>query len=169
MQRLILMRHGEAERPSPALEDFDRALDDEGRDESRSIGRALAKAGLGPDLIIASAARRTAQTAETVAEAFPGVTIETDNSLYLAGPSRLAQAIQDAAPRAAALLLVGHNPGIHQYVLQLARQGGAPQTSSRSPLERFATGTAAVFVLRPDHGPAFERLFVARDYRTKGA
>ena len=169
MQRLILMRHGEAERPSTVLEDFDRALDDEGRDESRSIGRALAKAGLGPDLIVASAARRTAQTAEAVAEAFPDVTIETDNSLYLAGPSRLAQAIQDAAPRAGALLLVGHNPGIHQYVLQLARQARAPQTSGRSPLERFPTGTAAVFTLRPDQGPAFERLFLARDYRADGA
>ena len=169
MQRLILMRHGEAERPSTVLEDFDRALDDEGRDESRSIGRALAKAGLGPDLIVASAARRTAQTAEAVAEAFPDVTIETDNSLYLAGPSRLAQAIQDAAPRAGALLLVGHNPGIHQYVLQLARQARAPQTSGRSPLERFPTGTAAVFTLRPDQAPAFERLFLARDYRADGA
>ena len=39
MMRLILMRHGEAERPHPGLEDFDRALDDDGRAECRRIAR----------------------------------------------------------------------------------------------------------------------------------
>ena len=165
MQRLILMRHGEAERPSSALKDFDRALDADGREESRRIGRALAKAGLGPDLIIVSGAKRTFQTGEAVAEAFPAATLEADDSLYEASPTRLAEAARDAAPRATALMLIGHNPSIHLYVLQLARQAGASDGGSRSPFESFPTGSAAVFAMRPDRRPAFERLFLARDYR----
>ena len=166
MQRLILMRHGEAERPAPALKDFDRALDAEGREESRRIGRALAKAGLGPDLILVSGARRTAQTGEAVAEAFAGVTVEADDGLYEASPARLAEAVRDAAPRATALMLIGHNPSIHLYALQLARQAGASTSGVRSPFDSFPTGTAAVFALQPERRPAFERLFLARDYRT---
>ena len=59
MRRLILMRHGEAERPHAGVDDFDRSLDEAGRAESRRMGRALAEAGLAPDLALVSAARRT--------------------------------------------------------------------------------------------------------------
>ncbi len=166
MQRLILMRHGEAERPSAGLEDFDRALDADGRQESRQVADALATAGLGPDLILVSGARRTVGTGEVVAEAFAGARIESDDALYAAGPSRLAQAVRDAAPRAKALMLIGHNPGIHQYALQLARLAGASARETKPLFDRFPTATAAVFSLRSDGKPVFERLFLARDYRS---
>ena len=78
MQRLILMRHGEAERPHPGLEDFDRALDEEGRAESRRMGKALSEAGLQPDLALVSAARRTLETWATTAA---GALVETPQHL----------------------------------------------------------------------------------------
>jgi phosphohistidine phosphatase len=165
MERLILMRHGEAERPQPGLEDFDRALDAEGRSESRLMGRVLAKAGIVPDLALVSASRRTLETWKAVAEGFPGtIAVVEDQGLYAASASRLAVAVADAAARGRTIILVGHNPGIHQYGVHLAKQAGASDKAVRPLYERFPTGSLAVFAMGGP-APEFERLFLVRDYR----
>ena len=167
MRHLILMRHGDAERQSAGLGDFERALTPEGRAESRSIGQALATAGLAPDLALISSARRTAETWKAVAEAFPKTAVLEDRSLYGASAVRLAAAAQDAAPRANVLIIVGHNPGIHQYAIHLAIQAGASDAAAAPLFERFPTGSTAVFGYDADGRPTFERLFLAKDYRGK--
>ncbi len=165
MERMIIMRHGEAQRPAPGLEDFERALDALGRAESRGIGKALAEAGLAPDLGLVSGALRTQETWRCAAEAFPGAKVLIDDSLYAASASRLAAAVKDAAPQGRTLMLVGHNPGIHQYAVHLARQAGASARDAAPLFDRFPTGTAAVFAVGPGGEPVFERLFLAKHYR----
>ena len=161
MRRLILMRHGEAERPHPGLEDFDRALDDEGRHESRRMGKALAEAGFAPDLALVSAARRTVETWTETAAAFPGdIAVEQSRALYVASAAALSMAVTEAAPRAETIMLVGHNPGIHQYAAHLAQRDGGGRR-----LDRFPTGSAAVFAIDEDGQPRLERTLMARDLR----
>ena len=160
MRRLILMRHGEAERPHPGLDDFDRSLDDEGRAESRRMGRALAEAGFAPDLALVSAARRTLETWAGVAAAFAGdIAMEQRRGLYSASPVTLSVSVDEAASRAQAIMLVGHNPGIQQYAAHLAQQAGAPR------IDRFATGSAAGFAFGEDGQPRLEAMMLARDFR----
>jgi phosphohistidine phosphatase len=165
MERLILMRHGDAESPAPGLDDAERALTAEGRAESRAVGRALADAGFEPDLALVSAARRAAQTWDAAAEAFPGARARLDGSLYAATSTRLAAAVREAAADGRTLMLVGHNPGIHQLAVHLARQAGASARQVRPLYDRFPTGSAAVFAVGGAGEPSFERLFLARDYR----
>ena len=167
LERLILMRHGEAERPAPGLQDVDRGLDLEGRTESRAVGAALAAAGAIPDLGLVSAARRTLETWRCAAESFPAALLEQDPSLYAASAARIGAAVGAAAGRARTLMLVGHNPGIHQYAIHLARQGGASASTAGVLFERFPTGTAALFSVRTDGPPTLERVFLARDHRKK--
>ena len=167
MQRLILMRHGEAERQVPGLGDFDRGLTAEGRTEARLVGKALAKAGMSPDLALVSPARRALETWRAAAEAFPGAREQPDASLYAASAVRLAAAVRDAAPGGEVVMLVGHNPGIHQYAIHLAIQAGATEARAKPLFERFPTATAAVFAIDPSGRPAFERLLLARDLRDK--
>ena len=159
MRRLILMRHGEAERPTAGGEDVDRALDAEGRAESRRMGRALAEAGFEPDLALVSSAQRTVQTWQAAAEAFAkAVDAQFDRRLYAAGAAQIAQVVAEAAERGKAVMVVGHNPGIHEYAIHLARQAG----ETEGPLfERFPTGSAVVFAIGRHGKPAFERLFLA--------
>ena len=160
MRRLILMRHGEAERPHAGLEDFDRALDEEGRAESRRMGQALAKAGFTPDLALVSASRRTLETWAGAASAFSGdIAVEQRRGLYAASVATLSASVAEASGRADAIMLVGHNPGIHQYAAHLALQAGAPA------LDRFPTGSAAVFGFDDDGAPRLERALMARDLR----
>lgn len=169
MERLILMRHGDAERPEPGTQDFDRGLTSEGRAESRAVGRALADAGFAPDLALVSGARRTAETWREAADAFAGATAEPDESLYAASSARLAAAARAAGSRARTLMVIGHNPGIHQFALHLAHQSGATPEQTRPLYERFPTGSAAVFRIGEDARPAFERLFLAKTFRKAGA
>lgn len=167
MQRLILMRHGEAERQAPGLGDFDRGLTADGRTESRLIGKALAKAGLSPDLALVSPARRALETWQAAAEAFPRATERQDPSLYAASAVRLAAVVRDAAPAGDIVMMVGHNPGIHQYAIHLAIQAGATEARAKPLFERFPTATAAVFAMDPAGRPAFERLLLVRDLKDK--
>jgi phosphohistidine phosphatase len=167
MQRLILMRHGDAHRQASGQEDFDRSLTDEGRSESRLIGKALAKAGLAPDQALVSSARRATETWKAAAEAFPKARITEDRSLYAAGAGRLAAAVAEAAGTAKVLMIVGHNPGIHQYAIHLAMQAGASEQATRPLYERFPTGSAVVFAFDADGVASFERLFLARDVRDR--
>ena len=50
MQRLILMRHGKAERASVGGDDARRRLTERGAADSRLMGKLLADEGLAPDL-----------------------------------------------------------------------------------------------------------------------
>ena len=162
MRRLILMRHGEAERPHPGLQDFDRSLDEEGRAESRRMGLALAEACYVPDLALVSAARRTLETWAGAAAAFPDdVAVEQSRRLYAASAVSLSMAVSEAAAKAQVVMVVGHNPGVHQFAMHLAQQAGAPR------IERFPTGSAAVFAFGPDGQPSFEQALMARDLRDR--
>lgn len=168
MERLILMRHGEAERPAPGLEDFDRALDAEGRAESRLIGQLMAEAGLRPDLVLLSPARRTMETWKSVAEAFPEtIDVLEDRSLYAASASRMAAAARLVAPRGRTLMMVGHNPGIHQYAIHLAKQADVGKAEAGVLYDRFPTGSVAVFRFSGQGKPSFERLLLVRDHRDR--
>jgi phosphohistidine phosphatase len=52
MQRLILMRHADAERASGSGRDQDRTLSPRGRADALAMGRALATRGARPDLAL---------------------------------------------------------------------------------------------------------------------
>ena len=140
MQRLLLFRHAKAERTSPTGEDFDRPLDARGREEALLMGRVLLEAGLKPDLALVSAARRAIQTWEAAATAFPAARVDLVRNLFLADPDTLLEAAEAASDRAETLMLVAHNPGLHELALQLARGQADPR------LDRgFPTGAVAVF------------------------
>ena len=71
MRRLLLLRHGKADRHS-AGGDRERPLTRRGEDDSRRMGAFLREAGMTPDLAVASNARRAKQTMELALQAFPG-------------------------------------------------------------------------------------------------
>jgi phosphohistidine phosphatase len=143
MQRLILVRHAKAEKSSPTGEDFDRPLAPDGRDEALETGRRLAAAGYAPDLGLVSAARRTIQTWETAATAFPRARVEIVRNLFNADADALLQAAEGVAERADTIAVVAHNPGVGELA---ARLGGGDLRLNRG----FPTGAAAVFEVDGD-------------------
>lgn len=124
MRRLILLRHATAEGSAPGG-DIDRNLTASGREDARRMGEALAAMGVRPDLALVSPAARARQTWDAVHDAFGDVEVELDPTLYSAGLSGLRQAVEAAGTRCETLIVVGHNPGLHQLAVDLLLEGSA--------------------------------------------
>ena len=120
-KRLTLVRHANAEQDSD-VRDFERPLSRKGQNEALEMARRFQERGLVPDLILASAATRTRETAETFAKVL-GVAarlLQADDALYLAEGEYILSAIKAVGPRVNHLMVIGHNPGISAAAISLA-------------------------------------------------
>ena len=163
MDRLILMRHGKAEPHAASGGDFERALAPRGQNDAALMGRVLAKAGLSPDLALVSSARRTRETWEAAAPAFPKARSETRRDLYHAEVQDVLAAIRDEAPDTGTVMVVGHNPGLHELALRMALGGPLDPAKLAQLRGKFPTSTAAVFSIDADGAPTLSHLFYASE------
>lgn len=113
-RHLMVIRHASAGADRGPRGDFDRALDERGRTEARSLGRRLVELGHRPEWMVASGAVRARQTAETLAAelGLPSDRIELFDDLYLAGVPTLLEFVHGLDPGRRNVALVGHNHGI---------------------------------------------------------
>ncbi len=162
MQRLILLRHGKAESASSSGDDFERALTDRGRRDSALMGRVLSDMGLTPDMALVSTARRAQETWAEAAFAFPAARAQALRPLYLASLRQLEQAVAAARDEVAVLLIVGHNPGLHEFALAHLRGPASPARTRM--VESFPTAAAAVFSVAADGELDFDTLLLPRDH-----
>jgi phosphohistidine phosphatase len=130
MRRLMLLRHAKTEADAPSGSDQDRRLDERGLRDAAEIGGWMAAHPLFPDAVRVSPAVRSVQTWDIIWEAMKGVTprpdVRQEPSLYGADPAVLLQVVHAAAKSGPErLLLVGHNPGMHEAAFMLAGHGNA--------------------------------------------
>ena len=123
MRRLMLLRHAKTERAEPGERDRDRKLMKRGRADAPVIGAYLAHHGLVPDLAMVSPTARTKETWSLIVPCFaePPAMI-TDDRIYNATVEKLIGVIGEAR-KAQTLLVVGHNPGLHELAVQLIASG----------------------------------------------
>ena len=124
MRRLILFRHAKAERSEPGMEDHARALVERGRKDAAKIGAYMNAHALIPDRVIMSPAVRTQETWKIAAAAFrpaPGAMMA--EQLYDATPLAIFAVIKQAPAAAHTLLVIGHNPGLHEVAAMLIASG----------------------------------------------
>jgi phosphohistidine phosphatase SixA len=115
MRELILLRHAETEELCSGESDRDRRLTEHGQAEAVEAGKWLADHKLAIDRVLCSPATRAQQTAKL---AFPDQKITDAPEIYDATPGTLFTLI-DQHQDATTLVLVGHNPGIEQFVALL--------------------------------------------------
>jgi phosphohistidine phosphatase len=123
MRRLLLLRHAKTERAEPGQRDRDRKLTKRGRDDAAVIGAYMARHGLSPDLALVSPATRARETWALAAPAFakaPRLVIEA--RIYNATTEALFEIVSEARG-AHCLVVVGHNPGLHDVAVQLIASG----------------------------------------------
>ncbi|MBR2439163.1 MAG: hypothetical protein IKB25_03125 [Lentisphaeria bacterium] len=123
---LIIIRHGKAESFGIVAEDYARTLVPDGVKEAKYTGTALRKAGLVPDLYLASAAPRAFYTLRFIAlelGADPESVIG-DKELYSARKETLLQTIRNFPEEVACAALCGHNPEISDLIPLLAEDTG---------------------------------------------
>jgi phosphohistidine phosphatase len=151
--RLYLLRHARAAWALPRERDFDRALDATGLAEARDVALQARAAGLLPERIVSSPARRCAETTATFLEIFGNLGASYDERLYSSGPDAYVANIRRY--RAAdSLMLVGHNPMVESLAILLARQG---DIAAMLPHGYPTAGLLALDFHRPVTGPLKHR------------
>jgi phosphohistidine phosphatase len=120
MHRLHLLRHAKSG-ADDSIDDRDRPLSRRGRDAASRVAESL-PAALGPiDLVLCSTALRTRETAASVLAGFaapPRILFE--DVLYLAAPAVLMRRLRQLDEGCGAVLVIGHNPGLHDLAASLA-------------------------------------------------
>ena len=148
MRRLMLLRHAKTENDAPSGRDKDRRLDKRGRGDAAEIGAWIGRHPPFPDSVLVSPAIRAHQTWEIAWKAMkdlvPEPQVELIPDLYGADPSQLLQTIREASDAdPLRLMLVGHNPGMHELALALAGSGDA--AGRRALADNLPTSGLAVF------------------------
>jgi phosphohistidine phosphatase len=147
VKTLTILRHAKSDWGDSKLDDFDRPLNDRGWKAARRIGSELKHRGIEFDLVIASPAARVRETLDGVTEKLkPNVEIRFEPRMYLASVEDLLEIVRRLPESVRAPLLVGHNPGIHQLVLDLTRAG----SERNKVVHKFPTATLARIGLPAD-------------------
>lgn len=160
MQRLILLRHGKAERESLSGDDHARRLTPRGRKDAREAGQRLTEMGFAPDLALVSDAARTRETWEALKPVCEACEVRVDEGLYHAEAQTVLDRVREVAPKAGTVLVIGHNPGLHELVLRLLIEGGASSDLLNAARSRFPTSAAAVFLFDGQGRPVYDGLMM---------
>ena len=148
MRRLMLLRHAKTETEASSGRDQDRRLDDRGLRDAAEIGGWIGRHPPFPDCVFVSPAVRAQQTWDIAWAAMKGLgptpKVEFVPELYGGGARELLASVRNAsATDPKRLMLVGHNPGMHDLALALAGRGDA---SGRKALSsNLPTAGLAVF------------------------
>ncbi|MET8156406.1 histidine phosphatase family protein [Sphaerisporangium sp. NPDC005289] len=120
MNTLIVLRHAKAAHV-PGLADRERPLTDRGERDAERAGETLRRLGLSPELVLCSPSIRTRRTAElALAGLASDAPVHVETEIYEAYPDELLELIGRTDGEVSTLLLVGHNPGVHELVLNLS-------------------------------------------------
>jgi len=122
MKRLAILRHAKSSWDDPALDDFNRPLNERGWKAARRLGSELNKREIKFDLVLSSTSARTRETIDGLQEKFDfAAPIEFDPQLYLASEDVLLDRVRALDEKVKAPLIVGHNPGLEQMIAELTR------------------------------------------------
>jgi phosphohistidine phosphatase len=143
MLTLSLLRHAKSSWKNPTLPDRERPLATRGVADAPAMGRAMAERGIDPELILCSSARRTV---DTLALVLPELKVEPkvvyEDSLYHPSPAEMLEMLRAIQPGANRVMIVGHNPEIQAFALDLI--GSGPKHMRDQLTEKFPTAGLAV-------------------------
>lgn len=145
MPTLLLLRHAKSAWDDPDLADHERPLNARGRRAAPAMGRRLREAGFAPDLVLCSSARRAQETWELAGrelDARPKVAVE--RGLYLCGAHALLARLRRLGSEDC-VLLVAHNPDLHELAGALAGSGAADEL--RALRAKLPTGGLAALAV----------------------
>jgi len=143
VNELYLFRHAKTVPQSDNVRDTERALEERGRVGARRMAKWLKQQKIVPDVVLCSPAVRTRETLDLVADAFPRKPrIEYEPGLYLATGARLMERLREIPDSVERVMVVGHNPGLHELAQALTDRNVGPLA------ERLAANLATAGLAR---------------------
>lgn len=123
MRHLLILRHAKSDWYTGVATDFERPLSERGKNDAPRVGRWLRQEGLVPDYVICSTAKRARETALWVCRevAYREEYVDWEPQVYAATVQVLREVLALCPVEKKTVLLVGHNPGLEELLLYLAR------------------------------------------------
>lgn len=121
---MLLLRHAHSPAGDGNLQDFDRPLSEKGRKDASAIGSFVKNAGMVPDAVMSSPARRAKETTDLFCEV-AGIeksVICWEEDFYYGTSQYYLDAVQsfEAGNR---IMLVGHNPLMEETLARFCSEG----------------------------------------------
>jgi phosphohistidine phosphatase len=124
MKALFLVRHAKSSWDQPALADVDRPLSHRGERAARRIADHIARAGIRPALVLCSPARRARATLDAMAASLgKQAMVRISERLYGVDADDLLAILRETPPSTPSVMLIGHNPALHDLALDLTGEG----------------------------------------------
>jgi phosphohistidine phosphatase len=143
VRRLILLRHAKSDWGDPDRADHDRPLNARGKRDAPAVGGWLDRSGHVPDLVLCSPAKRARSTLRRLG--LPAsVPVTVDPALYGAEADELLDRVRLVDDAVGTVLLVAHNPGMHDLLTDLVDPADRPRVTE------FPTAACAVVDLDVD-------------------
>lgn len=121
---LYILRHAKTEAGSAHQDDKSRRLVERGINAAQITGAFLYRQRIHPDKVICSDAVRTRQTWEQMESVYHDVqNVEFTPKLYLASANEMTGLLAGLPDAVKSVMLIGHNPGVHQLCLKFAKSG----------------------------------------------
>ncbi len=121
MKILYLLRHAHAEPRDYGLSDFDRPLDERGREEAELVAEYLQKKQITFDFVMCSAALRTQETLEPLRPVVGTDALEISEDFYNSPEDKILDYLKRVADERTRVLYIGHNPGIAFAALKFTK------------------------------------------------
>jgi phosphohistidine phosphatase len=157
MKTVTLFRHAKSDWNDSVSRDFDRPLNERGKRAASLMGEWARKQGLCFDAIVASPAVRVTETLDCFLEAYRH-TIDTrwDRRIYLASSATLLDVLRDLPDDLNSILMVGHNPGLEDLVLDTVPDDAADRL--REAVEvKYPTAAIATLQFAADRWTSLAR------------
>ena len=121
MKTLLLVRHAKSSWDDPSLSDFDRPLNDRGKNDAPEMAKRLSEKKIAIDAFVSSPAKRAKKTCKFFAKEFDHDKndIVLEERLYEAGPDNFLDVIKDFKNKWDSVAIFSHNPGITYFANSL--------------------------------------------------
>lgn len=152
--RIFLVRHAHSGWALPGMRDFDRPLDDRGREEAGRLARIIVVNGFQPRLILCSPAARCLGTLAILAPHLTGApVIEHAADLYSGASTAYLDAIATHEREArGAVMLIGHNPMLDETARILLSDDTGSQSQAQAQALSAGFPTAGLLVVDAPEG-----------------
>lgn len=125
-RHLWLLRHAKSSWDDPALDDVDRPLAERGIRAANAMAAYLAASDVRPQYVLCSSGLRARQTLAAVLPALgTSVDVHVCPDVYTFDAEVLLHEVQDLEDDLSSVMLVGHNPALHELALMLCGRGDA--------------------------------------------
>lgn len=140
MKTLYLLRHAKSSWQTEGMADIERPLNGRGRETAETMGGFLKKENVTLDLVLSSPAIRARQTTDLLMTAANLSTeLRFDERIYEASAQRLLEVVQQIEEGRQNVLLVGHNPGLENFLELLT---GSVETMPTATLSKVILSTS---------------------------